>query len=445
MSKSYRPYEPEQMLLLPPSLKDWLPAGHLAHFVSDMVETLDLSTITIDYEREERGQPPFHPVMMTKILVYAYCVGITSSRKLARALQEDVAFRMLASNNAPDFRTIADFRLRHLQALRGFFQQVLELCAKAGMVKLAHVAIDGTKIKANASKQRSMSYAEMIEKEKKLQAKIAEYLRKVAETDAAEDELYGSDKRGDELPEELQDPKRRLERIKELKADLEREAKEAADRKDAQIEERRINPTRGRWPKKLPAKPKASKQRNLTDRESRLLPSQGGFIQGYNCQAAVDDEKQVIVGIGVEQGGTDAPFAGPMIEQIVENLGSAPKKASMDAGYFSTAAVDAVESYGCEAFIATDSRSSTKPGSITARMRSKLDSAQGRAIYRRRQCIVEPVFGQIKQGRGFRQFLLRGLRKVEAEWSLICTGHNLLKLWRSLGPPGGPKPAIATG
>ena len=453
MSKTYRPYEPDQMLLMPPSLKEWLPAGHLAHFVSDVVETLDLSAITSVYEQEERGYPPYHPVMMTKLLVYGYCVGVASSRKIERHAVEDVAFRMLAANNGPDFRTISDFRKRHLGALRELFVQVLRLCQKAGLVKLGHVALDGTKVKANASKHKAMSYERMLKDEKMLEAEVDRLLREAEETDAREDALYGPDRRGDELPEELARRETRLEKIREAKEALEREAREAAEAKRKEIEARDAEGSRhGPKPQPPDPTPNPKAQRNFTDPESRIMPSSSekpSFLQGYNCQAAVDAAHQIIVAAEVTQAPNDARQAVPMLAQVVVNTGKIPDKASMDAGYFSEATVRDFAELGCEPFIAADKpkHGETAPAaprgripkdlSVADRMRRKLRTKRGRAVYAMRKAIVEPVFGQVKQARGFRQFLLRGLRKVRAEWSLIATGHNLLKLWKAVatGPP----------
>jgi len=425
MSKTYRPYEPDQILLLPPSITDWLPLGHLAHFISELVdESLDLGAIINVYEREERGYPPYHPVMMTKVLLYAYCVGLPSSRKIERCLLEDVAFRMLAANNTPNFRTIADFRKEHLAALDGLFLQVLKLCQKAGMVKLGHVALDGTKMKANASKHKAMSYERMKKDEARLAAEVKEFLRQAEETDAREDAEFGPDKRGDELPAELAFREGRLKKIREAKEALEREAREAGA-----------------------AEPKDKAQRNFTDPESRIMPSsseKGSFLQGYNCQAAVDDEHQVIVACDTTQQTNDSQQAKPMMEQVKKNTGKTPDKVSMDAGYASEANIVDVEALGTEAFIATNRKKHNdvvpaaprgrmpKKLSVLGRMHRKLLTKKGRAIYAKRKEIVEPVFGQTKRCRGFRQFLLRGLKKVKGEWSLICTTHNLLKLWRAM-------------
>lgn len=446
MSKTYRPFEPDQMFLLPPSVKDWLPIGHLAHFIADVVSDLDLSVITKGYEREERGQPPYHPVMMTRVLLYAYCVGLPSSRKIEKALVEEVALRYLAANNTPDFRTIADFRKRHLQALRGLFLQVLKLCQKAGLVKLGHVALDGTKMKANASKHKAMSYARMSEEEKRLQAEVDEMFRRAEEIDEKEDAEFGPDKRGDELPEELKTHEGRLKKIREAMAELEREAREEAEAKKREAEAKRAErDPRGAKPLEPDPTPKGKAQKNFTDPDSRIMPRPGdrlSFMQAYNCQAAVDGKTQIIVAADVAQNTNDSRQAKPLIEQVKANTGKTPRQATMDTGYFSADNVEALKKLRVEAFIPPERQKhgqrlpAAPRGRIPTlstpkdRMRRKLQTKRGRAIYARRKTIVEPVFGQIKQARGFRQFLLRGLEKVKAEWSLICATHNLLKLWR---------------
>jgi transposase len=449
MSKTYRPYEPEQLLLLPPSVKDWLPAGHLAHFVSDVIDNIDLTAITCVYEKEERGYPPYHPVMMTKVLVYAYCSGVASSRRIARRLVEDVAFRMLAAGNTPDFRTVSDFRKTHLKALYGLFVQVLRMCQKAGMVKMGHIALDGTKIKANASKHKAMSYERMNKEEARLKAEVEALLCQAQEIDELEDAQYGKDKRGDELPAELAFRESRLKKIQEAKAELEREAKEEAEAKKREQEAReKEGKQSGPKPKEPSGIPKPKAQKNFTDPESRIMPSstdKGSFLQGYNCQAAVDGKSQVIVAADVTQETNDKKQAEPMMAQVVLNTGAAPKKALMDAGYFSENNMEKLGELGIEAFIppnrmehGSDIPAAPKgrmPGNLSAadRMRRKLRTKKGHAVYARRKEIVEPVFGQIKQGRGFRQFLLRGVDNVRSEWILICMTHNLLKLWKAVG------------
>lgn len=449
MSKTYRPYEPEQLLLLPPSVKDWLPVGHLAHFVSDVIDNINLTAITCVYEKEERGYPPYHPVMMTKVLVYAYCSGVASSRRIARRLVEDVAFRMLAAGNTPDFRTISDFRKTHHKALCGLFVQVLRMCQKAGMVKMGHIALDGTKIKANASKHKAMSYERMNKEEAKLLAEVEALLRQAVEIDELEDAQYGKDKRGDELPAELAFRESRLKKIQEAKAELEREAKEEAEAKKREQEAReKEGKQSGPRPKEPSGIPEPKAQKNFTDPESRIMPSstdKGSFLQGYNCQAAVDGKSQIIVAADVTQETNDKKQAEPMMAQVVLNTGASPKKALMDAGYFSENNMEKLGELGIEPFIppyrmehGRDIPTAPKGRmpdnlSVADRMRRKLQTKKGHAVYARRKEIVEPVFGQIKQGRGFRQFLLRGADKVRSEWLLICMTHNLIKLWRAVG------------
>ena len=423
MSKTFRRYEPDQMLLMPVALQEWLPADHLAYFISDVVDQLELKEILSRYEGEERGYPPYHPVMMVKVLVYAYCVGVPSSRRIEKRLHEDIAFRVLAANNTPDFRTISDFRKEHLVALGGLFLKVLELCRQAGLAKLGHVSLDGTKIKANASKHKAMSYGRMREKRARLEAEVEELLKRAQEVDEEEDQRYGKDRRGDELPVELAFRESRLKKIREAQEALEAEAQ-----------------ARGK------EVPEDTSQRNFTDPDSRIMPGPGGkeFHQSYNCHAAVDSAHQVIVAADVTNQPSDHGWALPLVQQIENNTGSLPKEASADAGYYSTQAVEELYALGVDPFIPPDkTRHGTVlspapqgriPGHLSPadRMRRKLRTRRGKRRYALRMGTVEPVFGQIKQARGFRQFLLRGLEKVRQEWRLICAGHNLLKLFATL-------------
>ena len=429
MTKTYLPYDPDQQLLLPAALQEWLPEDHLVYFISDVVDQLDLSEITARYEGERRGGPPYHPRMMVKVLLYAYCVGVPSSRRIAQRLHEDIAFRVLAANNTPDFRTISDFRKDHLEALSGLFRQVLAFCQRTGMVKLGHVALDGTKVGANASKHKAMSYQRMREQEAQLQGEVEELLRRAQEVDEEEDKRYGRDKRGDELPEELAFREGRLERIREAMAALEDEAQAAADAAG----------------KEHSGVPEEKAQRNFTDPESRIMPGPGGrdFLQAYNCQAVVDHEHQVIIAARATNLTSDKQQAVVMIAETIDNVGRVPREVSADAGYYSAQAVADLQALGVDPFVAPEkTRHGRKPPpapkgripkalSLRDRMRRKLQTRRGRQRYALRMSTVEPVFGQIKQGRGFRQFLLRGLAKVQGEWSLICTGHNLLKLFKS--------------
>jgi transposase len=426
MAKTYRPYVPEQDLLLPPSLRDWLPEDHLAYFVSDLIDQLDLSAITAGYEEDERGYPPYHPVMLTKVLVYAYCVGIFSSRKIQRRLTEDVAFRVLAAGNAPDFRTIADFRKRHLTALHGFFEQVLRLAREMGAPRVGRVALDGSKIKANASKHKAMSYGRMGDTQKRLREEVRQLLAQAEAADATDDAKHGRDQRGDELPAELQRRESRLTRIREAKRALEARAKAAAAADGDPVGT---------------AKPDSKAQYNFTDPESRIMHSPDGFVQAYNAQIAVD-ELQLIVGQAVTQETNDKQQLVPMITIIAQQSGDTPAQLLADAGYCSEDNLAAVADTTIDTYIATRKQKHgeragpcprgplPKTATRVDRMARKLRTKVGAAVYAARKGIVEPVFGQIKQARGFRQFLLRGLAKVQAEWSLVCTTHNILKLYR---------------
>jgi transposase len=427
MAKPYRAYLPEQDLLLPPSLHDWLPEDHLAYFVSDVVEQLDLNAIESVYEEEERGQPPYHPRMMTKILIYGYCVGVFSSRRMQKKLSEDVGFRVLAAGNEPDFRTISDFRKQHLGALQGLFDQVLQIALQAGTMKLGRVVLDGSKVKANASKHRAMSYGRMQEEEKRLREEVKRLLEQAEAADEEEDARYGRDCRGDELPAELARRETRWKRIQEAKRALEERAREQAKSKDEPEEK---------------AKPKAKMQYNFTDPESRIMPGAEGFVQAYNTQIAVEPDLQLIVGQTVTQATNDKQQLAPTVKAIEEQAGQKPQEVMADSGYCSEANLKYLEKKKIEGFIATDResyRDRQQPGprgplpqgaTRVDRMRRKLQTKVGAAIYSGRKTIVEPVFGQIKQARGFRQFLLRGLQKVQGEWAVICLTHNILKLHR---------------
>ena len=426
MAKTYRPYVPEQDLLLPPSLRDWLPEDHLAFFVSDLVDHLDLSAITAMYEDEERGYPPYHPVMLTKVLVYAYCVGVFSSRRIQRRLVEDVAFRVLAAGNTPDFRTIADFRKMHLPALNGFFEQVLGVARDLGTLRVGRVAVDGSKIKANASKHKAMSYGRMKDKRQQLRDEVQALLAQAEAADAADDAEYGADRRGDELPAELQRRESRLQRIREATRALKARAKEEAAATGEPTDT---------------AKPDPKAQYNFTDPESRIMKGPDGFVQAYNVQVAVD-ERQLIVGQSVTQETNDKQQLMPMITTIAHQSGLTPPQVLADAGYCSDANLTAIADTPIDAYISTrKQKHGERPGpcprgplpktaTIIDRMSRKLHRKVGAAVYARRKAIVEPVIGQIKQARGFRQFLLRGFEKVQSEWSLVCTTHNILKLYR---------------
>ncbi len=441
--KEYRPYHPDQLLLLPPSLREWLPDHHLAYFVSDLVDSFDLSAIEATYEDELRGGPPYHPAMMVKLLVYGYCTGVYSSRRIARHVHEDVAFRVLAAGNAPDFRTISDFRLRHLEALTALFVQTLQLARKAGLVKLGHVALDSTKLRANASKHKAMSYGRMQTEEARLAAEVAAMLKRAEAVDAEEDARYGRDVSGDELPAELRRREDRLRKIREAKAALEAEAKQRAEAERARREAEPPNRV-GRPPKPPRETPRDNEQFNFTDPQSRIMKNaDGAFIQGYNAQAAVDAKHQLIVATDVTAQPADACHLVPMVTAIKETTGRRPHRLSADAGYFSEANVTARAVKRIDLYIAVKKEKHAQPPapaprgripihcSIKERMQRKLRTKAGRKVYSRRKAIVEPVLGQIKAARGFDRFLLRGLRKVKGEWTLVTLAHNICRLFQA--------------
>jgi transposase len=424
MTKPFRTYLPEQDLLLPPSLREWLPEDHLAYFVSDVVDQLDLSAIESVYEEDDRGQPPYHPRMMTKVLLYGYCVGVFSSRKLQKRLVEDVAFRVLAAGNQPDFRTLSDFRKKHLGALDELFQQVLRLTLETGTMKLGRVVLDGSKIKANASKHKAMSYGRMKETEKRLREEVRRLLHQAEAADQEDDRRYGRDRRGDELAEELQRRESRIGRLRQAQRALEERAREQAQSEGQ--EENQAQPA-----------PKA--QYNFTDPESRIMKGAEGFVQAYNTQVAVEPLLQLIVGQTVTPAANDKQQLVPMIEKIEEQSGQKPREVLTDSGYCSEENLRYLGKRKISGWVATEKRKHGEPrrtcprgplpreAGEVERMKRKLQTQVGTAVYATRKFVVEPVFGQIKQARGFRQFLLRGLEKVRGEWALICLTHNLLK------------------
>lgn len=441
--KRYRPYQPEQCLLLPPSLDEWLPDDHLARFVSDVVEELDLRPIFASYEREARGYPPYNPTMMVKILVYAYATGVYSSRKIEKRIQEDVAFRYLAAGNFPDFRTINTFRKRRLVEFQQLFVQVLGLCQRAGMVKLGTVAIDGTKVKANASKHKAMSYGRMKKEEARLAAEVKRLMDEAENVDRKEDHRYG-DRRGDELPEELRIREKRLAKIREAKQALEAEARAQAEAERPRDEDDEDSNDNGSPPHgEPPVEVKDQAQRNFTDPDSRILKASGKFqfIQGYNVQVAVDGETQVILGHIVHQSSADTKSFVPTLDEVEKNVGR-PTRVVADAGYYSETNVTEARARGVAPFIPPDKvkhREWREPGprgplprgaTPAQRMSRFIRTKRGKAIYKIRQQSVEAVFGQIKEVRGFRRFSLRGLSAVAGEWTLVATVHNLLKLFK---------------
>jgi transposase len=488
--KSYRSWQPHQSFLLPPSPDDWLAEGHLAYFILEVVEALDLSAVEDGiHAKDARGVRPYHPRMMVGLLLYAYSVGVFSSRRIARATREDVAFRVICGGDHPHFTRIGAFRRTHRVALEGLFLQVLKLCQRAGLVKLGHVAIDGTKIQGNASKHKAMSYKRMQEQEVTLKAEIEGLLARADSTDADEDARFGTGQDEVDIPAELRRREDRLRRIQQAKTALEEEARRAratherelaadcraraqttdsqsnsklnttiAAKHDAKAAE--LDPehdddnddppftTPSGLPKHRPEStadgmPNPKAQRNFTDPESRIMESGGQFLQGYNCQAAVDDERQIIVGQSVTNQPPDAGNLAPMLDIVAANMGSYPDNASADAGYWCEQVEEQCNSRCVHAMVSTrrkhhheqDDTPTQKPPpeglTPKERMRWLMRDPERRALYARRKVIVEPVFGQTKEVRGFRRFLLRGLEKVTLEWSLLCTTHNLLKLHRA--------------
>jgi len=494
--KTFRPWLPEQAWLLPPSPIDWLPKDHLVFFLLDLIDQLDLDPILQLYrQKDARGEKAYDPRMMVVLLLYAYCVGMPSSRKIERACYEDLPFRVLSGNQQPDHTRISEFRRRHLERLEDLFVQVLRLCQKSGLVQMGHVALDGTKVEANASIHKAMSHERMEKSEQQLRQEMRALLRKAEIIDAQEDGRYGKGKRGSELPEELQRRESRLKKIRQAKAELEAEAAAAQARRRqkqadaaateaeqgdddskeklssrAQQKQQRADtaralalqklqetgidpetvglgeaepmamPTRG-LPSNAQGKPSPKAQRNFTDPGSHVMKCGNGYIQGYNAQAAVDSKHQVIVAIGVSNQAPDVEHLVPMLERTIASTGTLPVKFIADAGYWSEANAKACSDRGVDAYISTgrqkhgQQRAPSRgpvPKDLDAKgtMARKLRSKNGREVYARRKAIVEPVFGQTKENRGLRRFLLRGLEKVNGEWSLMSTGHNLLKLFK---------------
>lgn len=487
--KGYKPWTPLQSYLFPPSPHDWLPDDHLATFILDVVQELDISSIERTIQsKDARGTRPYPPQMMVGLLLYGYCVGVFSSRKLEKATHEDVAFRVICGGHHPDHTRISEFRRQHLESFQGLFVQVVKLCQKAGLVKLGHVAVDGTKVQANASKHKAMSYKRMKELDKRLAEEISKLLDHAEALDQAEDGLYGRGVRGDEPPEELRHRETRLKRLREAKKELEKEARQArtqtlreqAERakkraeshpdpverkRAATIAQRRQESKRAitkddddeppsfttsdglpkhRPPAHVDGTPKDNAQRNFTDPDSRLMESGGAFLQAYNCQVAADSQQQIIVAQAVTNQCADNHNLAPIVQQICDTCASPPDLVTADAGFWACGVPEAVQSLGTEAYISTERRkhwdsddtitSGPPPDDLDqrAKMRHKLRTAQGRKIYARRKAIVEPVNGQIKEARGFRRFLLRGLENVRAEWAIVCAAHNLLKLHRGI-------------
>ena len=470
---------------MPPSPADWLPKGHLANFVLDLVSELDLREIeAVIHAKDPRGTRPYSPKMMTALIVYAYCVGVFSSRKIEKATYEDVAFRVIAGESQPFFTTVNEFRLEHRRALSSLFLQVLQLCARAGLKTVGHVSLDGSKVQANASKHKAMSYGGMKEDEKRLEAEIEALMKRAEAIDALEDTEHGAHKRGDEVAEELQHREGRLRRIREAKAELEKEAAEAraaefrenaealrekaalaenqksgraavtlaakADKRGDELAPRNDDDdddTTGaggaqlklhRVKTKTDGKPHDKTQRNFTDPDSRIMVRNGVFVQGYNVQAVVSED-QIIVAHGVTNAPTDSAQLVSMLERTHDNCGQMPEVLSADSGYMSDTNATYCEASGIDAYLSVPRRKDDRafPPVTTAQharfaMLAKLKSPKGAALYARRKVIVEPVFGQIKQGMGFRRFSLRGLAKVPDELGIVALCHNVLKLFRRL-------------
>ncbi|MBA3044877.1 MAG: IS1182 family transposase [Euryarchaeota archaeon] len=450
MTRKYIRYNPNQNYLLPPNPRDWLPEGHLALFLSDTVDGLDLSAIHAYYNKAEAGAPPFHPAMMAKILLYAYCKGIPASRRMATAVEEDVAFRVLAAGNTPDFRTICQFRRLHIEPLKGLFKQVVRLCQNAGLVKLDVVALDGTKMKANASLSKNRTKDALTEEDARLEKEINDALIAGIKADEEEDRIYGHDKRGDEPPEFIRNAQKRRRFIRDGIARLAREEKDKVEAQEKKIEERQQKEKetgmklRGRKPSSPDSMIDDEKKANMTDPDSRIMKTHSGFVQGYNGQAVVDCESQVIVGQAITTDENDVQQLAPMLNEVLLTTGTLPGMGTMDAGYWSEKGVQEAPP-GIELFIATKKDWKQRkalqalppprgriPSSATLRdrMERKLLTKRGRKIYKMRGKTVEPVFGQVKDARRLDRFLMRGKAKVSMEWSLMCTTHNILKLWK---------------
>lgn len=487
MEKQYREWTPLQPYLMPPSPQEWLPADHLAYFVLEVVSSLDLSGIERAIRaKDPRGERPYAPSMMVALLTYAYCIGAFSSRKISRGTYGDVAMRLLSAGEHPHFTTINQFRLEHGGTLAGLFVQVLQLCEKAGLVKVGHVAVDGTKLQANASKHKAMSYQRMEEEEKRLRKQVEALLREAERVDREEDELYGVGVSPGDLPEELKRRETRLEKIRQAKAELEREAAQArAERlkqlgqgqqdkaEDPAVEPAESSRARRRAQKsrqqareleqrsgqqqlpleseqELPhhhvahtpeGKPAPKAQRNFTDADSRIMKRGDSFLQGYNAQVAVDGHSQVIVAQALTNQPADQQHLIAMIRRVECNVGRLPQVLTADGGYFTPENSRYCENLQLQAYIAlgrehgrgNEVGRGPHENEAAQRMRRRLKSTQGAAIYRRRKAIVEPVFGQIREAQGFRRFLLRSLSKAREQWAMVCTAHNLLKLYRARG------------
>ncbi len=436
MPRKYRPYEPDQTLLLPPSARDWLPEDHLAFFVSDAVDVIDLSAFDAQYGTEGPGNQAFDPRMMVKVMVYGYATGVFSSRKIAKKLHEDVAFRMLGNENFPSHRTIADFRKRHLSDFRGLFVQVVQMAREAGLVSLGTVAVDGSKIRANASKRKAMSYDRMKQEEKRLRQEVRDLVQKARKKDAEEDKRFGKDVRGDELPDAVATREKRLATIQAAKARLEARQMEEDEAKGREPGDHEQRPGKKGRPFKRPmGEPEPSRQDNFTDPESRIMKtSNEGYQQCYNAQTAVDADSQIIVATGFTESASDANQLKPVLDALKENLDDVPDRILADSGYASESNLQMLEGRQIDGYVALGREkgladdATPSPSSAVGRMRRKLKGKRGRKRYRARKHIVEAPFGWIKALQGFRQFSLRGKDNCSAEWDLVCLAANLRKL-----------------
>ena len=447
--KTYRAWQPDQAWLLPPSPKDWLSEGHLVYFLMDAVRELDIGAITAHYERELRGYPPFHPRMMLTLLIFNYATGTRSSRKIMARCEQDVACRVIEGEDTPDFRAISEFRRRHIAAFETLFVEVLKLASASGLLKLGRLALDGTKIKANASRHKAMSYDRMQTEEIRLQQEIRDLLAEAEAEDQADDAQHGANRRGDELPDELHRRESRLKKIREAKAALEAEARDRASAENESKNAARV--AEGKEPKQVDldqVRPEPKAQRNFTDPDSRIMPaSNKGWDQCGNAQVLVD-ESQLILAADVTQQANDVQQVAPLLGQMKANLQAAeiverPKEFVADTGYYSDDNTQCVITHEMVPYIATQRLKHHEelppvprgriPKSLTPkqRMARTLRTKKGRETYKKRKGQVEPVFGQIKQAGGFRQFAMRGLSQMKAEWQLVCLTHNLLKLWRA--------------
>jgi transposase len=455
--KTYRPWEPERYQQDAHSPASKLPEGDLVFFLLDTVPQLKLSCFYAPYEHETRGAPPYDPAMMVCLLLYAYCVGVFSSRKIALACERNLAFLAIVGQDRPDFRTISDFRKLHLEAFKDVFVQVVRLAAEAGLVKLGNVAIDGTKIQGNASRHKAMSYGYMKKEVERLREDIEALVTQAYQQDEADDAALGS-RRGDELPAELARREDRLTRIAAAMRRLEAQAQAEAEverqrRAEAEVERHQTGKQRrGKAPTPVAESPDDKAQSNFTDPELRIMRTNNkGWDYCGNAQASVDGACQIIVACDVTEASNDKQQAEPMGQATLATLtqaglahpqdgaGAAPAiPATLDNGYYSAAAVAALETLGFDPYIATgrqrhvapQAEAPETPATVPERMAAKVRTPEGKALYARRKVIVEPVFGQIKEARGFRRFLLRGLATIRSEWRLVCLTHNLLKIWR---------------